>query len=273
MDRAFGRFVHLRNKTDPPLTPWTPPPAAGLAGVKEHLSDRYGVGVKKLAPLDCGVYRVDRADASTWVARVFPPARSLDSVEGDAALLSFLEDHDFPAERLADSEAVSVVDGHPTLVTLFVKGKSPGGTAAVGKWQGDTLGRLHTLPLAKAPRQVGGGWHALSLDGGGRAADLAVLSTLLADLRKLVPAGQRPHVDALTRALADIDLCEGLPRTLVHADFGGPNVLKSADGSFTVVDWAGAGRGPRAESVGAVIGPLPPAAQAAAIKAYRQHVD
>ena len=273
VDRTFGRFVDLRDPRDPPLTPWTPPPQAGLARVKEHVTERYGVAVKKLTALDCGVYRIDRADGSSWVARLFPPARSLSAVEGDATLLSFLEEHDFPAERLADEEPVSVVDGHPLLVTHFVKGKSPGATAVLGKWQGNALGRLHTLPLERAPTQVGGGWHGLSLDGGGRAADLAVLATLLADLRKLVPAESRPQVDALRDALVALDLCEGLPETLVHADFGGPNVIKSADGSFTVIDWAGAGRGPRIESGGAGSGPLPPAAQTAAIKAYRQHVE
>jgi Ser/Thr protein kinase RdoA (MazF antagonist) len=273
VERAFGRFVELRGEGEPPLTPWTKPPTAGLARVKDHLTERYGVAVRKLGVLDCGVFRVDRADGSTWVARVFPPARSLASVERDAALLRYLGEHDFPAERLADDEPVTVIDGNPTLVTLFFKGKSPGGTAATGTWQGDALGRLHTLPLQGAPKQVGGGWHALSLDGGGRAADLEVLAPLLADLRRLVPTSQRQHVDAVTDALAALDLCEGLPQTLVHADFGGPNVLRSTIGEYQVIDWAGAGRGPRIESVGAVLGPLPPAAQKAAISAYRQHVD
>ena len=273
VDRAFGRFMHLRGKDEPPLTPWTPPPAAGLARVKEHLADRYGVTVKKLKPLDCGVYRVDRGDGSSWVARVFPPARSISAVEDDAAILRFLADHDFPSERLADDEPISEVDGHPVIVTMFIKGKSPGATAVSGKWQGDAVGRLHSFPLDDLPARPGGGWHGLSLEGGGRAADLALLATLLNDLEKRVPADQRKDVDALREALAALDLCEDLPHALVHVDFGGPNVLKSTDGSFTAIDWTGAGRGPRIESVAATIGPLPPTAMRAAVDAYRNHIE
>ncbi|HUR49836.1 MAG TPA: phosphotransferase, partial [Acidimicrobiales bacterium] len=273
VDRAFGRFVDLRAEGEPPLTPWTPPPAAGLARVEEHLADRYGVVVKKLTPLDCGVYRLDRGDGSSWVARVFPRARSVAAVKADAEVLRFLESHDFPSERLADDAPISEVDGHRILVTAFVAGKPPGGTAVTGKWQGDALGRLHTLPLEGAPKRAGGGWHSLSLDGGGRAADFAILFELLDDLRRIAPPTDRKHVDALVGALEATDLCEDLPQCLVHVDFGGPNLLKSPDGSFTVIDWTGSGRGPRIESVAAVLGPLPATAQKAAIAAYRQHVQ
>lgn len=273
VDRSFGRFTSFRAEGEPALTPWTSPPAAGLALVRDHLADRYGIAVKKLTALDCGVYRIDRADGSKWVARVFPPARLGSTVERDATVLALLESLDFPAERLADEEPVSEVEEHAVLVTEFVDGKPPGGTAVVGRWHGDALGRLHSIPLDVVPPGVGGGWHSLSLNGGGRAADIAILSELLEDLKRVLPAGERKSVDALLAALAAVDLCEGLPPALVHVDFGGPNVLKSADGSFTVIDWIGAGVGPRIESVAATLGPLPPAAQKAAITAYREHVE
>lgn len=273
VERVFGRFTHLRSEGEPPLTPWTPTPKAGLARITEHLTARYGVAVKKLKQLDAGVYRVDRADGSSWIARVFPPSRALASTKADATLLAFLAKHEFPAERLADERPVSVVDDHAVLVTEFCKGKTPGATAAVGTWLGDALGRLHALPISKAPKRVGGGWHGLSLDGGGRAVDVAILSDLLADLRRLVKPDQRKDVDALQGALSALDLCEGLPQALVHVDFGGPNVLKSADGTFTVIDWTGAGRGPRMQSVAGSLGNLPPTAMRAAIKAYRHHVE
>ena len=273
LDATFGRFIHLRPEVDPPLTPWTPPPAEGLDRVVEHLTDRYGVPVKKLEPLDCGVYRVDRADRSSWIARVFPPARMMSAVEGDAEILSMLETRGFPSERLADEDPVSAVDGHAVVVTLFVKGKPPSGAAAMGTWQGNALGELHAIPLDEVPSRLGGGWHSLSLNGGGRAADLGIVSDLFADLKRLVAPEQRAHVDTLLTALGSLDLCEGLPQALVHVDFGGPNILKAADGSMTVIDWTGAGRGPRVESVASAFGPLPPAAQKAAIKAYREHIE
>ncbi len=233
----------------------------------------YGVAVKKLTPLDCGVLRVDRADGSSWVARVFPPARLPASVEHDAVILRLLEKLDFPSERLAADEPISTVEDHCVLVTHFIKGKPPAGTAVAGAWQGDALGRLHAIPLTDLPPNVGGGWHGLSLNGGGRAADFALLSELLADRKRTLSKSEGKDIDALLAALAAIDRCEGLPMVLVHVDFGGPNVLKGADGSFTVVDWTGAGRGPRLESVAATLGPLPPAAQKAAIAAYRKHIE
>lgn len=273
VDRTFGRFDHLRGEANPPLTPWTPTPAAGISRLAQHLTDQYECEVKKVKALDSGVYRVDRADGASWVARVFPPARSQEAATDDAAVLAVLEHHDFPAERLAHDEPVSAVDDHAVVVTGFVKGKSPGATGGMGSWLGDALGRLHTLPLGELPQRAGGGWHSLSLEGGGRAADLAMLFDLLADLRQVVSVEDRDHVDALRSALSALDLCDGLPQALVHVDFGGPNVLKSPDGSFTVIDWTGAGRGPRIESVAASIGALPPTAMRAAAKAYRQHVE
>ena len=51
------------------------------------------------------VFRVDRGDGEPWIARVYPPARPEAGVEGDAAILRFLEQRDYPAERLAAIQA------------------------------------------------------------------------------------------------------------------------------------------------------------------------
>ena len=61
---------------------------------------------------------------------VFPPARPRAGVEGDAAILRFLERQDYPAERLAVDDAVSDFDGTSVLVTRFVAGGPPSRTAA-----------------------------------------------------------------------------------------------------------------------------------------------
>jgi hypothetical protein len=79
-----------------------------------HLRDRYGidpVAATKLSVHKTYVFRVDRRDGEPWVARAFPPARPRAGVEGDAAILRFLERHDYPAERLAVDDAVSDFDG------------------------------------------------------------------------------------------------------------------------------------------------------------------
>src|ERR1700730_9446158 len=98
-----------------------------------HLRDRYGidaVAATKLSVHKTYVFRIDRNDGPPWVARAFPPARPRAGVEGDAAILRFLERQDYPAERLAVADAVhdavddavSDFDGSAVLVTRFVDG-------------------------------------------------------------------------------------------------------------------------------------------------------
>jgi hypothetical protein len=67
-----------------------------------HLRDRYSidaVAATKLSVHKTYVFRIDRNDGSPWIARAFPPARPRTGVEGDAAILRFLEQHGYPAER------------------------------------------------------------------------------------------------------------------------------------------------------------------------------
>ncbi|NDL58869.1 hypothetical protein [Phytoactinopolyspora mesophila] len=80
-----------------------------------HLRDCYGihpVAATKVSVHKTYVFRIDRRDGDPWIARAFPPARPRAGVEGDAAILRFLERHDYPAERLAlDGGAGSEFDG------------------------------------------------------------------------------------------------------------------------------------------------------------------
>ncbi len=85
-----------------------------------HLRDRYGidaVAATRASQHNDHVFRVDRRDGDPWIARVYPPARPRVGVEGDAAILRFLERQEFPAERLAVDDAVSALDGASVLVT------------------------------------------------------------------------------------------------------------------------------------------------------------
>src|SRR5437879_6305715 len=95
------------------------------AALKAHLEERYGIRITSLAVLDehqPATLRVDRQAGAPWVARVFShPADEVGCVEGDAEILRFLGDHDFPAERTAHDEPVSVLDGHGVIVTEFVE--------------------------------------------------------------------------------------------------------------------------------------------------------
>ena len=114
-----------------------------------HLRDRYGidpVAATKLSVHKTYVFRIDRHDGSPWVARAFPPARPRAGVDGDAAILRFLERQDYPAERLAADDAVSDFDGSAVLVTGFIEGVQLPDGAAKFAIMGELLGRLHALP-------------------------------------------------------------------------------------------------------------------------------
>src|SRR3954471_8306554 len=90
-----------------------------------HLRERYNVDAVAATQLSVHktyVFRIDLADGEPWVARAFPPARPRTGVEGDAAILAFLERQGYPAERLAVDDPVSDFDGSAVLVTRFVEG-------------------------------------------------------------------------------------------------------------------------------------------------------
>ncbi len=227
-------------------------PAGAL--VARHLQARYGIEVRGLSELDLGVYRIDRADGPGWVARVFPAGRPEAATAGDAEILAFLALSDFESERGAAPQPVSVIDGHTVLITELVTGvprteraaaiRAHGGLRRLG----EMLGELHALPAGTgAVGRPGGAWHHLA--DGLPAAEIRAAQALLADSEDAVPARERPLHAALRRELADADGGEGLPQALLHPDFALANVIASPDRGMVLVDWTGAGRGPRAWSL------------------------
>jgi Ser/Thr protein kinase RdoA (MazF antagonist) len=220
------------------------------ARLQVHLETRYGREALGLSELDVGVFRVEWPDGPTWVARLFPVRRSADAVAGDAEVLSFLAEHEFPAERLATTEPLSVLDGQAVLVAEYVDPvpraqrraaiRDAGGLRRLG----ELLGRLHTLPEGpNACTQPGGAWHHMA-DGGPRA-EIVAAGALLARADGLAGAAQRPLYDALRAELDTLDDGAGLPQALVHPDFVLANVIASPGQGMVLVDWAGAGRGAR----------------------------
>ena len=89
----------------------------GNETIARHLAERYRISIRAITTLDVGVHRIDRDDGDPWVARVFHEERSIERTESDAALLGYLAEADFPAERLACDNPVSVLDGQSVLVT------------------------------------------------------------------------------------------------------------------------------------------------------------
>ena len=241
-----------------------------------HLERQYGIevaGVTKLAP---GVLRVDRTDGPPWVARMHLLARPAERARRDAQVLRFVEREGLAAERCAVSDPVSELGGRAVLVTEFVAGKPwPRSPAALPEL-GGYLGRLHALhpdgpePEDAAARRRAGSLHHLPDYEGGPEQDLAAAAAMLADVHGRVPAEHAATHAALRALLPSGDDCRGLPETFVHPDAARVNVL-TAGGGPLLVDWTGAGTGPRLASLAVLLHSAGPGGAAGVLRGYGQH--
>jgi Ser/Thr protein kinase RdoA (MazF antagonist) len=250
-----------------------------------HLRDRYGidpVAATKLSVHKTYVFRVDRKDGEPWVARAFPPARPRGGVEGDAAILRFLERQDYPAERLAAGDAVSDLDGSAVLVTRFVEGTQLPDGAAKFAMMGELLGRLHALPYDDAASRPGGAsGEDPSREGTPRQDLLAALSFLDAVDTK-VAAGERERFERLRDKVRSADDGHGLPEGLLHGNLlHAPDHAVLSEHGPVAINWKASGRGPRLADFAYLIwgtgswNPRRPDTDRidAAVSAYRRHVE
>jgi methyltransferase (TIGR00027 family) len=214
-----------------------------MAGLDGHLRATYGISITGLRELDVGVFRVGRDDGPDWIARVFPSERPFEAAGGDAEILRLLERADFPAERCADAEAVTSYEGQAVLVTRHVAGKKPSPTEGSFGVLGDLLGRLHKLPPATGERP-GGAWHHWVLQGDPDAEKAAAVA-LLDAAEARVPNSERSLYATVRDELSQAETCDGLPEALIHPDFVPANAITSREDGTVLVDWTGAGRGPR----------------------------
>lgn len=250
-----------------------------------HLRDRHGVdavGATRLSQHNDHVFRVDRGDGDPWVARVFPPARPPAGVEGDAALLRFLERQGYPAERLATDDGVAAFDGSTVLLTRFVDGHllpSPAvGAEGVEKMAilGDLLGRLHALAADRSVDRPGGaGGDDARREGRPNQDRLAALAFLDAVDTKVGPAA-RERFDQLREQVRAADDGEGLPEALVHGNLmhAPDHVVVGPDGPVAI-QWKSAGRGPRLTDIAFLLWGtwLDQTWIDAAVSGYRRHVE
>ena len=219
-----------------------------------HLRDHYGidaVAATKVSQHHDHVFRIDRRDGDPWIARAFSPARPRAGVEGDAAILRFLERHDYPAERLATDDAVSVCDDMTVLVTRFV----PGGPLPVAAGHqgsekfaimGDLLGRLHTLPFDESFSRPGGASGDDPNHEGSPRQDLMAALAFLDAVDTRVPPDERERFERLRDQVRSADDGHGLPEALLHGNLlhAPDHVILSEQGPVAI-NWKAAGRGPR----------------------------
>jgi Ser/Thr protein kinase RdoA (MazF antagonist) len=250
-----------------------------------HLRDRYGIDpvtATKLSVHKTYVFRVDRRDGRPWVARAFPPARPRAGVEGDAAILGFLERHGYPAERLAVPDAVSDLDGSAVLVTRFADGGQLPDGAAKFAMMGELLGRLHALPYDDSASRPGGASGEDPAREGTPRQDLLAALSFLDAVDTKVAAAERGRFERLRDRVRSADDGHGLPEGLLHGNLlhAPDHAVLSAHGPVAI-NWKASGRGPRLADLAYLIWgtgswhPRRPDRERidAAVSAYRAHIE
>ena len=99
--------------------------------------------------------------------------------------------------------------------------------------------------------------------------EIALAASLLDDIEDWITGDRRRAFEYLRGQVASADACADLPLALVHPDPVLKNVI-AKDGAVTIIDWAGAGVGPRIVGAGAVADGRAPANRMASGGA-RQH--
>jgi Ser/Thr protein kinase RdoA (MazF antagonist) len=250
-----------------------------------HLRDRYGIGpvaATKLSVHKTYVFRIDRSDGDPWVARAFPPARPRAGVEGDAAILRFLERQGYPAERPAVDDAVSDFDGSAVLVTRFVEGGQLPDGAEKFSMMGDLLGRLHALPYDDSVSRPGGASGEDPSREGTPRQDLLAALAFLDSVDTKVAAADRERFERLRDKVRSADDGHGLPEGLLHGNLlHAPDHAVLSEQGPVAINWKASGRGPRLADLAYLIwgtglwNPRRPDQECidAAVSAYRRHVE
>ena len=131
----------------------------GASVALELLSDEYGKRILAVRAADAGEGAgalLGETPLLPWVVRVYPAWRRTPAVEAHARVLRLLEGRGYPAPR-----AVLTVDGgllssladgdapRPVLVTTYVEGQATKLSLPGLRAHGETLGRLHALPVSR----------------------------------------------------------------------------------------------------------------------------
>jgi len=224
-----------------------------LEKLRVYLEKHYGIRITALNRLDRGVYRVDRKDGPNWIARVFPAERAVERVQGDAEVLKFLQMQGFPAERCARPDPVTAPGGRGVLVTEYLEGSGVEPSEPILHTFGEMLGRLNTLPSGSGGvGREAGSLHHYSLVEGGPRNELDAAISWLDEVNDQVPAQNQILHKSLREQVAKADDCHDLPKALIHPDPVLKNLIATPEG-LVLIDWTGAGRGPRLVSLALLI--------------------
>lgn len=216
----------------------------GVDTLPTHLERTYRITVAQMQQLDVGVFRVDQGGKGPpLVARLFSAARPYAAAEADLAVLGYLAEVGFPAERPFGEAPLSVHDGQSVLVTEFVKQvPKPKRPPYPILNLGAMIGRLNALAVPAGAERPAGALHHLAE--GTMSDELRAVASWLDEMEEQVPPSGAGAIRALRTAMATADGGDGLPDAFVHPDPVPTKAIFTATGPV-LVDWTSTGRGPR----------------------------
>lgn len=187
-----------------------------------------------------------RADAPVPVQFRRPSARTpLDWLLTQAATLSYLEQSGYPAPRVVrtrSGDGVGLDGVWLTMATSYVEGSVLEPTVGQLRMLGETLGRLHSVPLGSAdgPEQAGGPGRAMWYPEDAIPVTLARLDRVAG----LVPAGWQEMYEVFrSTVLAVRSAAASLPAGVVHGDAWAANAVQDGPAQVVLIDWECGGLG------------------------------
>lgn len=237
---------------------------------------------------------VVRTTAGRKVLKQYRETSSAETIAHEHSIIDHLEDRGFPCTRLdhtAGGDTVVDVDGRWFASFPFEAGRhlaatyvTPGHRRVLTEGVGRTLARLHDELLDFEPRGShhlardpdGAGdrdlrWHLTALDRLRDQPDAPRDDTTERDVRFLREQADRLRVDLVEAGSRLEDA--GLPRLVIHGDYGTHNLLFRKDGTAVVHDFELARYDWRLLDLVIASLRLRPDLQAALIAGYRTEVD
>ncbi|MGH2551786.1 MAG: phosphotransferase enzyme family protein, partial [Thermomicrobiales bacterium] len=183
--------------------------------------------------------------------RVFANDRPMDRVRGDAAILEYLALRGVPCEHLVtttDGSGCVDLDGRGVIVTQFVEGVRPSRSPSSMRRLGEALGQINAAPAVGADRLFLG-----RRAGAIPREDLDYGMAQLSRVEDRVPADARELLETFQAQLEATNDCECLPSGLIHSDCHLDNTIESPDREIILIDWVGAGQGPKLAPIGVLL--------------------
>lgn len=221
--------------------------------IKQKIENEYNIQIYSVLRLN------SQEDRSVWLVRtnnhdvtlrIFSNKHLESEVEQDLNTLKFLEQHDFPAPYLINTqkgENYTKIGNFTIAFTTFVRGQVASKTPEVFSKLGILVARLHLL---------GENNHDSPLISKSRWQPNVTVPRTLKSINNLLESEQyemwKPVLLRIKEGLESLPSFSQLPKTIIHTDIHERNLVLSGDNS-TLIDWYDAGWGPAIVDIGYVL--------------------